>query len=84
MTKWYQRPPWKQPVDQTLHTLWGFAIGLCLFHPPWWPLLAVPATGFLFGREQTQGGNDQLRGYDPHADWSFYFFGVWLSSLTLL
>ena len=80
VSKWYQRNPWKQPVDQLGHTAWGFVIGCALFHPPWWPLLAVPAAGYLMGREQTQGGSDHFWGRDPHLDWTFYFLGAWLAS----
>jgi hypothetical protein len=70
---WYSRPPWKQPVDQFLHTVWGFGIGICLGSEP---LFAVPLAGYLFGREQQQGKS--ARRFDPHLDWTFYFLGVYL------
>ncbi|MHC4224569.1 MAG: hypothetical protein ACYSUN_11310 [Planctomycetota bacterium] len=73
---WWNRPPWKQPIDQTAHCVVGLVAGACLDRAP---LVTVVVVGYVHGREQSQGKS--RRKYDPHLDWIFYCLGFYLGRL---
>jgi len=81
MSNWHTRYPQKFIIDNTLHCLMGFVVGVTAGRGPY-TLIAITMGAFIIGREQTQGGADHFWGYDPHADWFFYLLGFYLGTMV--
>ena len=81
MRRWYDEKPWfKFLVDQVGHFVWGFLSGVFVGRNIPADLLSVISVAFFVGREQQQGkarGDAMVRRLDPHADWSFFFLGLY-------
>ncbi len=81
LVHFYNETPWfKCLIDQVGHFLWGF--GTSVFMDRYVPvdLLCVTSVGIFTGREQQQGkarGASLVRRFDPHADWTFFFLGLY-------